>query len=145
MAAALLDERSTQMGSPLDFLPQLFFLEKRPTFGVNVRENPSSMYDRTPFVCNTAAKRLNYGDNHICRYFLKMERHGILTFSCLLFVLFEKIEILIEKINPDILHQIAKSQNPDQILFDSAKARGPVQGFFFLYYLHIKISICDFQ
>jgi hypothetical protein len=40
-------------------------------------------------------------------------RHGILIFSCLLFVLFEKIDILIEKTNPDILHQIAKSRNPD--------------------------------
>jgi hypothetical protein len=39
--------------------------------------------------------------------------HGILIFSCLLFVLFEKFEILIEKTNPDILHQIAKSRNPD--------------------------------
>ena len=40
-------------------------------------------------------------------------RHGILIFSCLLFVLFEKIENLIKKTNPDILHQIAKSRNPD--------------------------------
>ena len=52
--------------------------------------------------------------------------HGILIFSCLLFVLFEKIEILIEKTKPDILHQIAKSRNPDWILFDYAKALGPV-------------------
>ena len=53
-------------------------------------------------------------------------RHGILIFSCLLFVLFENFEILIEKTNPDILHQIAKSRNPDWILFDYAKALGPV-------------------
>ena len=53
-------------------------------------------------------------------------RHGNLIFSCLLFVLFEKIEILIEKTKPDILHQIAKSRNPDWILFDYARALGPV-------------------
>ena len=41
-------------------------------------------------------------------------------------VLFEKIEILIEKTKPDILHQIAKSRNPDWILFDYARALGPV-------------------
>ena len=43
--------------------------------------------------------------------FLPFEgRHGILIFSCLLFVPFEN---LIKKRNPDILHQIAKSRNPD--------------------------------
>ena len=51
-------------------------------------------------------------------------RHRILIFSCLLFVLFEKIcsikschfsnhGILIEKTKPDFLHQIAKSRKPD--------------------------------
>ena len=46
--------------------------------------------------------------------FLPFEgRHGILIFSCLLFVPFEKIENLIKKRNPDILHQIAKSWNSD--------------------------------
>jgi hypothetical protein len=53
-------------------------------------------------------------------------RHGNLIFSCLLFVLFEKIEILKEKTKPDILQQIAKSRNPDWILFDYARALGPV-------------------
>ena len=48
------------------------------------------------------------------------------VFFCLLSVLFEKIEILIEKTKPDILHQIAKSRNPDWILFDYARALGPV-------------------
>jgi hypothetical protein len=44
--------------------------------------------------------------------FLPFEgRHGILIFSCLLFVPFEKIENLIKKRHPDILHQIAKSRN----------------------------------
>jgi hypothetical protein len=39
-------------------------------------------------------------------------RHRIRIFSCLSFALFEKSEILIEKRNPDVLHQIAKSRNP---------------------------------
>ena len=67
----------------------------------------------------------------------KSGRHGILIFSCLLFVLFEKTK-------PDILHQISKSRNPDWILFDSYHVLWSVWGFLSLYYLHVKINMSYF-